>query len=291
MSIQVYHPRTINEIDGFTLVGSEKAHYWCGIWQTFGCLKHKTAYVRQFKRTCFRANCKVCYVSWASRQAKRSVKKLNSMKKNNILRHIVVTTPTLWDQDTKKKLIESLKLSGIESACIIYTPFDESDNGKFFLKNTLHIFYYGKLVNLYNMELYKIYEQDDLDGDNQTLFRILQRQYLNCGIKKGVHPVSWIGKTILQYCTLESDNPKSNGKNCPLCNRKLHLIYYTGDREPIPPDEYFDGETERDGWEYCTRESFWKKVIRKLFFRNIIKKIITVSYKFSISIISTFVSV
>ena len=98
------------------------------------------------------------------------------------------------------------------------------------------MFYYGKLVNLYSIELYKIYKQDDLDGSNQTLFRVLQRQYLNCGIKKGVHPVSWIGKT--KYCTLESDISTVNGKNCPLCNRKLKLIYFNGEIHPLEPDDY-----------------------------------------------------
>lgn len=254
------------EINGFSITGSDKAHYWCGIWQTFGCLKHKTAYVRQFKKTCFRANCKVCYVSWASRQAKRSVKKLNAMKKNNTLKHVVITMPEIWGKESKKKLIESLKSVGIESACIIHTPFDESEDGKFFLKSTLHIFYYGKLVNLYNMKLYKIYKQDDLDGTNQTLFRILQRQYLNAGIKKGVHPVSWIGKTIpLQYGTLES---KKGGKNCPICNRKLKLIYFDGTTHPLEPNEVFSGELEKDGWKYCLTDSVWV-----IWFRRIRKRV------------------
>ena len=260
MSLQYYSNRVINEIDGYSLVGTGNSHYWCGIWQTYGCLNHKQAYIRQFKKTCFRANCKICYVSWATRQAKRSLKKLNTMSKGNTLKHVIITIPHTWNKESKKKVIQSLKSSGVDSACIIYAPFDESD--KFFLKTTLHIFYYGKLKNLYNMEIYNIYAQDDLDDTNQTLFRILQRQYLNAGIKKGIHPVSWIGKSV--YCTLETQKNIINGRNCPLCNKKLHLIYFDGDFPPITPDEYFDGEIESDGWMYCFSESIWRKLFRKI---------------------------
>jgi len=199
----------INEIDGFSLVGSGKSHYWCGIWQTFGCLNHKQAYVRQFKKTCFRSECKVCYVSWVSRQANRTVKKLNRMKRNNILHHAVLTIPTTWNKETKQNLIKSLKNIGVESACIIHTPFDEDQ--RYYLKNTLHIFYYGKMVNLYSLPSIHFERLDD-PGDN--LFRTLQTQFLNCGVKKGTHPISWIGKTI--YCTLEIKNDGVDGRNCPL---------------------------------------------------------------------------
>jgi len=95
-----------------------------------------------------------------------------------------------------------------------------------------------------------------------TLFRILQRQYLNAGIKKGIHPVSWIGKSV--YCTIQTQKDTTNGQNCPLCNKKLHLIYFDGDFPPIPPDEFFSGELEKDGWRYCTTDSIWVRLFRKI---------------------------
>lgn len=55
-----------------------------------------------------------------------------------------------------------------------------------------------------------------------------------------------------------------NRRNCPLCNRKLKLIYYSGDKEKIPPDEYFDGEIEKDGWKYCTSDGFFSKLFNKI---------------------------
>jgi len=260
MSLQShFHPRIINEIDGFSLVGTGDSHYWCGIWQTYGCLNHKQAYIRQFKKTCFRSECKVCYIAWARRQANRTITKLNRMKKNNTLHHAIVTIPTTWNKQTKQSFITSLKKIGIESACIIHTPFDESNNQKFYLKNTLHIFYYGKLR--YSDAL-QVYHQDDLDGTNQKLFKVLQTQFLNCGVKKGTHPITWVGRTI--YCTLEPENNTIDGRNCPLCNKKLHLIYWNGDFPPIPPDESFSGELDKDGWKYCFRESIWRKLFRKI---------------------------
>lgn len=246
---------TINEIDGFGLVGSQKSHYWCGIWQTFGCLKHKTAYVKQYKRTCFRPECKTCYFSWASRQSHRAVKKISRMRNNNTVKHSILIQTQTWSKDTRKQLIKKLKECGVESACIIYTPFDESNNQKFFLKNTIHIFYTGIIRGNH-------YPQNDLDGTNKTLFKILQTQFLNVGLKKGLHHTSWIGKSI--YCTLDDTITSRNGNNCPICNRKLVQIYYTGDKEKIPPNEYYNGETERDGWMYCFSESIWKKIIRKV---------------------------
>lgn len=252
----------VNKIDGFSLPGTEKAHYWCGIWQTFGCLNHKKAYVKQFKKTCFRPNCKVCYVSWASRQANRSVKKLNNMKNGNKLHHVLITIPQAWNKETKKHLIKSLKSVGVEAACIIYTPFDESEDGKFFLKTTLHLFYYGKLKDLYSLQAIHFHAQFDLDGTNKTLFKILQSQYLNAGIKKGLHFVSWIGKA--KYCTLSSDEVKNNGRNCPICNKKLKLIYFNGDIAPLPPDISFSGTVVKANWKYCPTDSILIKFFRKI---------------------------
>jgi len=248
---------SINEIDGFSVVGSKPSHASCGVWQTFGCLRHKQAYVRQFKKSCFRPSCKVCYTSWAYRQSKRTLQKLNSMRKNNTLKHSILILSKTWTIQSKKELIQKLKDSGVESACLIFTPFDESNNGKFFLKNTVHIFYTGIIKGSH-------YPQNDLDGTNKTLFQTLQVTFLNAGIKKGLHFISWIGKT--QYCTLLNESSKSNGKNCPICNKKLKLIYYSGDKEPIPPDEWYDGETDKENWEYCVSnyESIWKKIIRKI---------------------------
>jgi len=73
-----------------------------------------------------------------------------------------------------------------------------------------------------------------------------------------MHPISWIGRSV--YCKLETDNHHSNAKNCPICDRKLRLIYFNGDKDPIPPDEYFDGEIEKDGWKYCHTVSIWKRI-------------------------------
>jgi len=253
----------VNRVDGFSLVGTEKSHYWCGIWQTYGCLHHKTAYIRQFKKTCFRPQCKTCYISWALRQSKRTLHKLNSNKNNNTLKHMIVTQTDSWSKDSRKQLIQTLKNNGVEFACLIFTPFDESNNGKFFLKNTIHVFYYGVLSpKTYSLLAIQFYPQNDLDGTNQTLLKSLQIQYLNCGIKQGVLPVSWIGKSL--YCKIEIKHTKQNGKNCPICNRKLKLIYYTGEKDPIPPDEYFDGELEKDGWKYCHTDSFLLRLFKKI---------------------------
>lgn len=250
----------INRVDGFSLPGTEKSHYWCGVWQTYGCLNHKTAYVKQFKKTCFRPQCKTCYLSWCNRQSKRTVHKLNSMKKNNTLKHMIITQTHSWDKDSRTQLIQTLKNNGVEFACLIFTPFDES-SPKFHLKNTIHVFYYGRLKT-YTSQTIQYYPQDDLDGTNQTLFQVLQLQYLNCGIKKGILPVSYIGKSL--YSKIESDVPTKNGKNCPICNRKLKLIYFTGDKDPIPPDEYFDGELDKGGWSYCHTDSFFLRLFKRI---------------------------
>ena len=188
------------------------------------------------------------------------------MKKNNTLHHGIITLPNVWCNDTKKNLIKSLKDMGVEAACIIHTPFDESNEGQYFLKSIVHIFYYGKLR--YSDAL-QMYIQDDI-GTNKKLFKVLQQQFLNAGIKKGTHPVTWIGRTI--YCTIEPEQNTIDGRNCPLCNRKLHRIYFNGKFPPIPPDEWYNGEFEKSNWKYCFSESIWRKIIRKVksFFKLLI---------------------
>jgi len=120
------------------------------------------------------------------------------MKKNNKLRHTIFSINESWTKESKKNFIQFIKNLGVEAACIIHTPFDESDAGVYYL-STMYVFYYGIIKNVQLAAL-----QNDLDETNQTLFKVLQSCYLNAGIKKGMHPVSWIGQSM--YCKLESEN-------------------------------------------------------------------------------------
>ena len=65
----------------------------------------------------------------------------------------------------------------------------------------------------------------------KTLLQVLQTQFLNVGLKKGLHHTSWIGKSV--YCTLEPEKRNIDGRNCPICNKRLRPIYYTGDKEKM----------------------------------------------------------
>ena len=226
----------------YSQLGTEKAHYYCGIWQTYGCLHHKTAYIKQFKKTCFRSSCKVCYYSWANRQSNRTIQKLSRMGKNNTLKHCVISLNREWSSTTKKATIEKLKKIGVESACIVYAPFDD-------YIDKVHVFYYGKIM--YSSSSIQHLPIDDL-------FRTMRSVFLSAGIKGGTQPVVYFGKSV--YCTIQYESTKKSGTLCPVCDRKLQLIYYNDRIAPIPPDKSFVGELNKKNWKYCYTESIWRQL-------------------------------
>jgi len=46
---------------------------------------------------------------------------------------------------------------------------------------------------------------------------------------------------------------------CPLCKRKLVEVYYNGWDPPVPPDSFFEGFVDSEGWYAVKTEVVWEK--------------------------------
>ncbi len=103
-------------------------HYWCGRWNSKGCLHtedHQShngkIYVRRYQRSCFRPSCRICWEKWIGRQSNVSTRKVeryaNKSKTSPI--HIVLSISS-WDYDLDydkmkqkaRKILKEIKVKG-----------------------------------------------------------------------------------------------------------------------------------------------------------------------------------
>ena len=84
--LEDYHLLTnwkTTEHEGWKFPATEEAHYWCGNWNSKGCLHsedHQShdgkAYVLHYQQSCFRPVCEICWEKWIGRQANASTSKI-----------------------------------------------------------------------------------------------------------------------------------------------------------------------------------------------------------------------
>jgi len=128
--------------DGWHLPAIDEPKEDCGKWKTKGCLDVKAhencnhakehfgkIFVRRFQKSCYRADCKICFKKWMARQSNKAKTRIEEYEKlsNKDVRHIILSVPR-WDQyKTKKELAKMaydiLKEIGCKGGSIIFHPF------------------------------------------------------------------------------------------------------------------------------------------------------------------------
>ena len=84
-------------------------------------------------------------------------------------------------------------------------------------------------------------------GVRKSVFQTFCYLLSHCGIKKGVHSVSWVGSLSYSKLKVEKE-PKIIG--CPVCGRDFVPVYYNLDQgvhPVVPPDRHFEGLVDDDG--------------------------------------------
>lgn len=251
------------EHNGWKLPATEEAHWWCGLWQTKGCLhvedhnqpEHEgKAYAVRYQRSCFRPVCKTCFEKWLGRQSNVATRKIERYAKRKKATPIhLVLCASQWDLELdykkmKEKARKILKEIGIKGGAIIFHPFR-------FNKNIRSWYYYthfhvvgfgsipkGSITESYYRNGWFVKYLGERDSVLATFYYLLS----HCGIKKGVHAITWFGD--LSYSKLGHGNNDQNYKKCPSCSRKLVLIYYAGKHPPVPPDKPFEDFVDAEGW-------------------------------------------
>lgn len=248
------------EQNGWVLPATQDPHWWCGLWNSKGCLhteehadQEGKAFVRRYQRSCFRPVCKTCWEKWIGRQSNVSTRKIErySKKKEIPPIHIVLSISN-WDYELdykkmKQKARKILKEIRIVGGCIIFHPFRFNKRIKcWYYSPHFHVVGFGYLPK---NSLVDAYYQNGWFvkylGVRKSVFSTFYYLLSHCGIRHRNRSVSWFGD--LSYSKLEKEILPDTSK-CPLCGRKLIEIYYNGWDPPIPPDSFFEGFVDSEGW-------------------------------------------
>ena len=153
------------EID-WQLPGHGEKYSDCGDWRYRGCLNvdlHKQSelgqniegkiWVEWYHRSCYRAECPVCYEKWAGKEASKIAHRLKYFWKYGKVLHIVIS-PSEKDvlmlsfDKLKAKMYRISRLRGIKGGSVIWHPFRENDDGTWRLSPHFHILGFGWVRNV-----------------------------------------------------------------------------------------------------------------------------------------------
>jgi len=243
--------------DGWHLPGTKEEHDWCGLWQTRGCLnvkEHKgehenQIFVKRYPRSCYRADCKKCFKKWIARQANRSTRRVQEYAKRSAMRaiHIMISVPKhnrhLPVPMLKKRAINILKEWGINGV-LIFHPFRFNKNRKFYYSPHFHVIGFGWIKSVREFHARFGWFVKYM-GVRKSIFQTFYYLLSHCGIKKRQHALTWFGTLSYSKLKLEKE-PDSN--ICPVCNKKLVLLYYNGLHPVVPPDTIFEDFVDPFDW-------------------------------------------
>jgi len=249
------------EEDGYKFPATGEPHIDCGMWKTRGCLNvenhRKLGYgnkifAKQYRSSCYRPRCSVCYYWWIIRQANRSTRRIREYARCNRRQafHIVFSIPlsdySLSMKEWRKKLSIIMKELGMYGGAAVFHAFRKyKDENRYYFSPHFHVIGFGdirgKIPELYEKYHWVIVYLDVRKSVFQTFCYLLS----HAGIKKGQRSLIWMGELSYGKLKLEKE-PETN--LCPCCGVKLVAIFKDGYDKDVRPDKYFEGFVDPDGW-------------------------------------------
>jgi len=235
------------QIDGWELPGHGEPYEDCGNIRFRGCLNvaehHKAldrdqegkAYVKAYRKSCFRPSCPTCYKSWVGREAGRIEFRLSyyAGKWRKSIHVSANPSPELWGlpfEKLRSLAYRALKKVGIVGGSMIYHTFRQDESKKWFFSPHFHVIGYGYHTGKY-YEGWVIRNH----GVRKSVFSTATYQLSHAGVNPKYHTVTWFGE--LSYQKLEAPPLVEEKPRCPLCGHELIKLRYIGGKDPPPGDE------------------------------------------------------
>jgi len=252
------------EIDylGYVMPGHdlEKHHSWCGSWARKGCLnyeKHekKSAYLKQYQKSCYVATCPICAQKWLARLAKQSERRLieATRKYNCRLSHVMISIPAWLDhkpiKELRKLAYAQLHRVGVNAGNLMFHAYRKKEIGEqviWYFSPHFHGIMTGWIRGKDVADEYKnsgwIVKKIRTLETNDEIFPLMLYQLSHSVISKKKHSLTWFGN--FSYGKLKIVKDDHIGC-CPECKSKLVTLELT-DKCLIQPDEEFDGPIPLD---------------------------------------------
>lgn len=253
---EVDYTRSSLGFDGWELPGHGDPYPDCGAIRFRGCLNvadhhplDKTlddsdrtglAFVQAYRRSCMRASCPKCYEAWAAREAGRLEHRLTYYRGRwGRPVHVSVNPePSLWILPFSKLrslAIRIVKQAGIVGGSMIYHPFRQDDNKKWFFSPHFHVIGYGWHRGFF-IPGWVVRNH----GVRKSVFFTAMYQLSHAGVSERHHTIVWFGE--LSYNKLIVPFEVEEKHTCPLCGADLVPLLYCGGERVPPPDtegDYF----------------------------------------------------
>ncbi len=277
------------EQDDWHLPATKEAHEWCGKWSTVGCLNviaykgtfaEGKGFVKTFQRSCYRADCEICYKKWNSRESNKATKRIETYSKNTkkYPKHIIISPPHWLHYTTKQQLAKQcysiLKELGCIGGTLIFHPFRyHKDSKQWYYSPHFHVIGFGWLENIvenYQKNGWIVKNK----GYRESTFATFYYQLSHAGIKKRNHTLTWFGD--LSYSKLKVEKEEIEANICPYCNGKLRQVESYGVFYCKPPDVELELLVDLEGWRYVenkpiertlmTKEECYEKSLNRLLY-------------------------
>ncbi len=260
--------KSILEVLGldWQLPGHGKSYDDCGDWRYRGCLNvadhtqnelsesvKGKIFVEWYHRSCYRAECPVCYEKWAGLEAKKIEWRLKHLWKHGKVLHIAIS-PSEKDvlnlpfAKLRQKAYKIAKNRGIIGGSVIWHPFRERDNGTWYFSPHFHVLGFGWVRNVgegFKKDGWLVKNIQD-GREERSIFGTAMYQLSHCGIDSHgkSRPVSWFGVASTAGKNRAFVPKMEREKHvCPGCQAELIQLRYFGDPADLP-----DLEEESSAW-------------------------------------------
>ena len=225
-------------------------------------------YIKLASRTCFRAECPVCYESWvgklAGRVEHRILKFILDHSPRSKAIHFIASVPkSQWGWvgsrygDLRRMAYKLAMRSGLRGGVIIFHPFryacfecgsEKGEGRKTCLKCGSGSFswYFSPHFHMIGLGWIKGDEVKEIHqgtgwvlknlGVRESIFRTAQYALSHCGIHDHHHATVWFG--VIGYRNYRAPKMKAEKPKCPICDRQLRPVAWAGFGDwPIPQPE------------------------------------------------------
>jgi len=241
------------EFQEWKLPSSLEPHYWCGEWNTRGCLnvdeherkgKGRRPYIKHYQRSCYRATCKVCYLRWIVRQAHNATQRIEYYSKTHSQEPIHLILSVHQNQHElpvkllRKRMSHILRIAEFEGGAVIFHPFRFNDKiQQWYAWPHFHLVGFGskqKITQAFGKYGWLVINEEERRSVFQTFCYLLS----HCGVKKRYQTTTWFGK--LSYSKMPYEKEEKITK-CPVCGGKFIEIDLFELRIKAPPNKTYFG--------------------------------------------------
>ncbi|MCJ7632705.1 hypothetical protein MUP77_09995, partial [Candidatus Bathyarchaeota archaeon] len=205
-----FHP----DYGEWELPGHGEQYADCGEFGWHGCLEHGV--VQKYQRSCDRAECPICYESWASRGAKRIVHRLKGSRGRwgNPIHISFNPAPCLWLLPKKiltRELYRVAKRLGIEGGTFIFHPKRQNEAGNWFVSIHWHGLVYGWHRGFHIRGW--VVKNHGVRRSEKERFTTARYQLSHAGVHASEHTTVWFGSC--SYNKMKVESLPREKKLCP----------------------------------------------------------------------------